>query len=157
MIMAPASPAGPQAVLTATATATVEIWNLVFMQYDRNIAGQLQPLPKPCVDTGMGLERIAAVVQGVHDNYDIDTFQALLKALSEITGCRDFQSASMRVIVDHIRSSSFLIMDGVVPSNEGRGYVLRRIIRRAVRHGYKLNQQQPFFYRLVPALVADNG
>ncbi len=135
----------------------VEIWNLVFMQYDRDISGNLQPLPKPCVDTGMGLERIAAVMQGVHDNYDIDIFQFLLKALSKITGCEDFQSASMRVIVDHIRSSSFLIMDGVVPSNEGRGYVLRRIIRRAVRHGYKLGQQQPFFYRLVPALVKIMG
>jgi len=131
----------------------VEIWNLVFMQYNRNIVGQLEPLPKPCVDTGMGLERIAAVVQGVHDNYEIDTFQFLLKALGEVTGCKDYQAASMRVIVDHIRSSAFLITDGVIPSNEGRGYVLRRIIRRAVRHGYKLNQQQAFFYRLVPALV----
>ena len=153
----PAVAGGPPGSPDSDGDRYVEVWNLVFMQYDRNIAGQLHPLPKPCVDTGMGLERIAAVVQGVHDNYDIDTFQALLKALSEITGCRDFQSASMRVIVDHIRSSSFLIMDGVVPSNEGRGYVLRRIIRRAVRHGYKLDQQQPFFYRLVPALVRIMG
>lgn len=135
----------------------VEIWNIVFMQFDRDPTGKLTSLPKPCVDTGMGLERIAAVMQGVHDNYDIDTFQYLLQALAEITGCTDFQSPSMRVIVDHIRSCSFLIADGVTPSNEGRGYVLRRIIRRAVRHGYKLGQQQTFFYRLVPALVKIMG
>ncbi|MBS0350191.1 MAG: alanine--tRNA ligase [Proteobacteria bacterium] len=131
----------------------VEIWNLVFMQYERDISGNLHPLPKPCVDTGMGLERIAAVMQGVHDNYDIDIFRYLLKSLSEITGCQDLQSASMRVIVDHIRSSAFLIADGVIPSNEGRGYVLRRIIRRAIRHGYKLGKQETFFYRLTPALI----
>ncbi len=135
----------------------VEVWNLVFMQYDRNLSGQLQPLPKPCVDTGMGLERIAAVMQGVHDNYAIDTFKYLLTALAQLTGYQDFQSPSMRVIVDHIRSTAFLIADGVVPSNEGRGYVLRRIIRRAVRHGYKLGQQQPFFYQLVPALTEVMG
>jgi alanyl-tRNA synthetase len=153
----PAVAGGPPGSPDSDGDRYVEVWNLVFMQYDRDISGKLRPLPKPCVDTGMGLERIAAVVQNVHDNYDTDTFQALLKALSEISGHRDFQSASMRVIVDHIRSSSFLIMDGVSPSNEGRGYVLRRIIRRAVRHGYKLNQQQPFFYRLVPALVQIMG
>ena len=135
----------------------VEIWNLVFMQYDRDASGNLQPLPKPCVTPGMGLERISAVMQGVHDNYDIDTFKFLLSALGEITGCQDFQSVSMRVIADHIRSTAFLIADGVVPSNEGRGYVLRRIIRRAARHGYKLDQQRPFLHRLVPALVKIMG
>lgn len=153
----PAVAGGPPGSPDSDGDRYVEIWNLVFMQYERDIAGKLHPLPKPCVDTGMGLERIAAVVQGVHDNYDIDTFQGLLQALGEITVCRDFQSPSMRVIVDHIRSSAFLIMDGIAPGNEGRGYVLRRIIRRAVRHGYKLNQQQPFFYRLVPALIKIMG
>lgn len=135
----------------------VEIWNLVFMQYNRDTSGKLHSLPQPCVDTGMGLERIAAVVQGVHDNYDIDTFQYLLKALSEITGFVDLKFPSMRVIADHIRSSAFLIADGIVPSNEGRGYVLRRIIRRAARHGYKIGQQQPFFHRLTAALVKIMG
>lgn len=149
----PAVAGGPPGSPDSEGDRYVEVWNLVFMQYERDASGNLHPLPKPCVDTGMGLERIAAVVQGVHDNYDIDTFQYLLKELGKITGCEDFQSPSMRVIADHIRSSAFLIADGVVPSNEGRGYVLRRIIRRAIRHGYKLNQQQPFFYRLVPALV----
>jgi len=131
----------------------VEIWNLVFMQYDRNSEGKLTPLPKPCVDTGMGMERLAAVMQGVHDNYDIDIFQQLLQALSKLVDCDDFTNISMRVIVDHIRSASFLIMDGVTPSNEGRGYVSRRIIRRAIRHGYKLGQKNPFFYKLVSELV----
>ncbi|MCH9643384.1 MAG: alanine--tRNA ligase [Gammaproteobacteria bacterium] len=131
----------------------VEIWNLVFMQYERGVDGKLTNLPKPCVDTGMGLERIAAVMQGVHDNYDIDVFQHLLKALSDIVDCDDFTNTSMRVIVDHIRSTAFLVTDGVTPSNEGRGYVLRRIIRRALRHGYLLGQREPFFYKLVPALV----
>ena len=149
----PAVAGGPPGSPDSDSDRYVEIWNLVFMQYDRTISGNLNPLPKPCVDTGMGLERIAAVLQRVHDNYDIDIFQGLLNALSEITDCRDFQSPSMRVIVDHIRSTAFLIADGVVPSNEGRGYVLRRIIRRAIRHGYKLEQSQPFFYRLTPALV----
>ena len=131
----------------------VEIWNVVFMQYEKDLQGQLKPLPMPCVDTGMGLERIAAVVQGVHDNYDIDLFQSLLSALSKLIGYDDFSDKSMRVIVDHIRSCSFLIIDGAIPSNEGRGYVLRRIIRRAIRHGYKLGQQDVFFYHLVQALV----
>lgn len=135
----------------------VEIWNLVFMQFNRDINGKLTKLPKPCVDTGMGLERIAAVLQGVHDNYDIDMFQYLLKSLSKIVDCYDFHNSSMRVIVDHIRSSAFLIVDGISPSNEGRGYVLRRIIRRALRHGFKLGQKQPFFYRLTPALVEVMG
>lgn len=132
----------------------VEIWNLVFMQYNRDKSGKLHALPKPCVDTGMGLERIAAVMQGVINNYDIDLFKFLLKALSEIIDYKDTTHVSMRVLVDHIRSSAFLIGDGVTPSNEGRGYVLRRIIRRAVRHGYKLGAKDPFFYRMVPPLVS---
>ncbi len=135
----------------------VEIWNLVFMQYNRDISGNLVDLPRQSVDTGMGLERIACVMQNVHDNYDTDLFVPLLSALAELVPCDDFKNTSMRVIVDHIRSCSFLIADGVVPSNEGRGYVLRRIIRRAVRHGYKLGQQKPFFYKLVPALIAVIG
>src|SRR5699024_1248939 len=122
---------------------------LVFMQYDRQPDGKLEPLPKPSVDTGMGLERIAAVKQGVHSNYEIDLFQNLLKAAAGATGCDDLENKSLRVIADHIRSASFLITDGVVPSNEGRGYVLRRIIRRALRHGHKLGQDKPFFHTLV--------
>jgi alanyl-tRNA synthetase len=132
----------------------VEIWNLVFMQYNKDRAGELHPLPKPCVDTGMGLERIAAVLQGVVNNYDIDLFKFLLRALVDITRFKDTTHVSMRVLVDHIRASSFLVADGVTPANEGRGYVLRRIIRRAVRHGYKLGMKEPFFYRMVPALVS---
>ncbi len=131
----------------------IEIWNLVFMQYDRSADGTLTPLPKPSVDTGMGLERITAVLQGVHSNYEIDLFKRLLAASVEVTGTADLESASLKVVADHIRSCAFMIVDGVVPSNEGRGYVLRRIIRRAVRHGYKLGQSQPFFHKLVPALV----
>ncbi|HCQ34823.1 MAG TPA: alanine--tRNA ligase, partial [Alcanivorax sp.] len=134
-----------------------EIWNLVFMQYDRQDDGELKPLPKPSVDTGMGLERIAAVQQGVHSNYEIDLFQALLKAAARATGCDDLENKSLRVIADHIRSASFLITDGVVPSNEGRGYVLRRIIRRALRHGHQLGQDKPFFHTLVAELVAQMG
>jgi alanyl-tRNA synthetase len=135
----------------------VEIWNLVFMQYDRSADGVLVPLPKPSVDTGMGLERVAAVMQGVHSNYDIDLFKSLIRAAAEITGTEDLESSSLRVIADHIRASTFLIIDGVVPSNEGRGYVLRRIIRRAIRHGYKLGQTQPFFHKLVSTLVREMG
>ena len=135
----------------------VEIWNLVFMQYDRSADGILAPLPKPSVDTGMGLERVAAVMQGVHSNYDIDLFRSLIRAAAELTGATDLESSSLRVIADHIRACAFLIIDGVVPSNEGRGYVLRRIIRRAIRHGYKLGQTQPFFHKLVPALVREMG
>jgi alanyl-tRNA synthetase len=135
----------------------VEIWNLVFMQYDRSSDGILVPLPKPSVDTGMGLERVAAVMQGVHSNYDIDLFRALIRAAAEITGAADLESSSLRVIADHIRACTFLIIDGVVPSNEGRGYVLRRIIRRAIRHGYKLGQTQPFFHKLVATLVREMG
>ncbi|HTB29861.1 MAG TPA: alanine--tRNA ligase [Steroidobacteraceae bacterium] len=135
----------------------VEIWNLVFMQYDRSADGILAPLPKPSVDTGMGLERVAAVMQGVHSNYDIDLFRLLIRAAAEVTSATDLESSSLRVIADHIRACAFLIIDGVVPSNEGRGYVLRRIIRRAIRHGYKLGQTQPFFHKLVPALVREMG
>ena len=135
----------------------VEIWNLVFMQYDRSSDGVLVPLPKPSVDTGMGLERVAAVMQGAHSNYDIDLFKSLIRAAAEITGTDDLESSSLRVIADHIRACTFLIIDGVVPSNEGRGYVLRRIIRRAIRHGYKLGQTQPFFHKLVATLVREMG
>ena len=135
----------------------VEIWNLVFMQYDRAADGTLTPLPKPSVDTGMGLERIAAVMQGVHSNYDIDLFRDLIAEAARVTGSRDLGSPSLRVIADHIRACSFLIVDGVVPANEGRGYVLKRIIRRAIRHGYKLGQTEPFFHKLVDALVREMG
>ena len=134
-----------------------EIWNLVFMQYNRDISGKLTPLPKPCVDTGMGLERLACVMQGVHDNYDTDIFQELLRALKTLIKSDGTQATAMRVIVDHIRSASFLIADGVTPSNEGRGYVVRRIIRRAARYGFKLGQHNSFFYKLVPALVNAMG
>jgi len=135
----------------------IEIWNLVFMQFDRDEAGTLHPLPKPCVDTGMGLERIAAVLQGVHSNYEIDLFQHLIAAAARETGIQDLHTPSLRVIADHIRACSFLIVDGVIPGSEGRGYVLRRIARRALRHGHKLGQSQPFFHKLVPDLVAAMG
>jgi len=135
----------------------IEIWNLVFMQFDRAADGTMTPLPKPCVDTGMGLERIAAVLQGVHSNYEIDMFQRLIKAAADVTGCKDLHDNSLKVIADHIRACSFLIADGVLPSNEGRGYVLRRIIRRAIRHGYKLGQEGLFFHKLVDALDAEMG
>ncbi len=135
----------------------IEIWNLVFMQYNRDANGQMSPLPKPSVDTGMGLERLAAVLQHVHSNYEIDLFQALIQAAAAATHTGDLQSKSLRVIADHIRSCAFLIVDGVVPGNEGRGYVLRRIIRRAIRHGYQLGQQQPFFHTLVAALDEQMG
>jgi len=135
----------------------IEIWNLVFMQFNKDEHGALHPLPKPCVDTGMGLERIAAVLQHVHSNYEIDLFQSLIKAAARETGCTDLANNSLRVIADHIRACSFLIVDGVIPGNEGRGYVLRRIVRRALRHGHKLGQTQPFFYRLVKDLVLEMG
>ena len=135
----------------------IEIWNLVFMQFNRDEAGTMHPLPKPSVDTGMGLERLTAVLQGKHSNYEIDLFQALVKAAARETHATDLQSPSLRVIADHIRAVSFLIVDGVIPSNEGRGYVLRRIARRAMRHGYKLGRKQPFFYKLVPDLVREMG
>jgi alanyl-tRNA synthetase len=153
----PDVPGGPPGSPDEDGDRYVEIWNLVFMQYDRSADGVLVALPKPSVDTGMGLERVAAVMQGVHSNYDIDLFKALIREAAEITGTRDLDSPSLRVIADHIRACTFLIIDGVVPSNEGRGYVLRRIIRRAIRHGYKLGQTQPFFYKLVPTLVREMG
>ena len=135
----------------------IEIWNLVFMQYDRSADGTLTPLPKPSVDTGMGLERIAAVLQHVHNNYDIDLFSGLLDAVKKVTGTADDTSPSLKVIADHIRSCAFMIVDGVLPSNEGRGYVLRRIIRRAARHGHKLGANEPFFHKLVAPLVDQMG
>ena len=148
---------GPPGSPEAEGDRYVEIWNLVFMQYDRAADGTLTPLPKPSVDTGMGLERIAAVMQGVHSNYDIDLFRHLIEAAAAIVGTDDLKSNSLRVIADHIRASSFLIADGVLPSNEGRGYVLRRIIRRAVRHGYRLGTKDIFFHRLVAPLVEAMG
>jgi alanyl-tRNA synthetase len=150
-------PGGPPGSPDEDGDRYVEIWNLVFMQYDRSAEGVLTPLPKPSVDTGMGLERVAAVMQGVHSNYEIDLFKTLIQAAAVLTGTAELDSSSLRVIADHIRASTFLIIDGVVPSNEGRGYVLRRIIRRAIRHGYKLGQTQPFFHKLVPSLVREMG
>lgn len=135
----------------------IEIWNLVFMQYNRSSDGVLNPLPKPSVDTGMGLERLAAILQNVHSNYEIDLFQSLIAAARSAVGIAEQDNSSLRVIADHIRSCAFLVVDGVLPSNEGRGYVLRRIIRRACRHGYKLGQNQPFFYQLVDELVVQMG
>ncbi len=148
---------GPPGTKDADGDRYIEIWNLVFMQYNRDEQGTLHPLPKPSVDTGMGLERIAAVMQGVHSNYDIDLFQALIRAAARETGAGELADNSLKVIADHIRACGFLVVDGVTPGNEGRGYVLRRIIRRAIRHGYKLGQKRPFFYRLVPDLVAAMG
>jgi alanyl-tRNA synthetase len=135
----------------------IEIWNLVFMQFDRAADGTMNPLPKPCVDTGMGLERLAAVLQHHHSNYRIDLFRALTAAAAELTGCKDQDNASLNVIADHIRACAFLIADGVVPSRDGRGYVLRRIIRRAIRHGYKLGMKKPFFYNMVGPLAEQMG
>ncbi|REE17802.1 alanyl-tRNA synthetase [Paraburkholderia sp. BL6665CI2N2] len=135
----------------------IEIWNLVFMQFSRDAQGNMTPLPKQCVDTGMGLERIAAVLQHVHSNYEIDLFQALIKAAGRETGVSDLTNNSLKVIADHIRACSFLIVDGVIPGNEGRGYVLRRIVRRAIRHGYKLGKKGSFFHRMVGDLVAQMG
>jgi len=135
----------------------IEIWNLVFMQYNRAADGALTPLPKPSVDTGMGLERLAAVLQGVHSNYQIDLFRHLIAAAAELAGSDDLADNSLKVIADHIRACAFLVVDGVLPSNEGRGYVLRRIIRRAIRHGHKLGLKEPFFHRLVPVLVDEMG
>lgn len=135
----------------------IEIWNLVFMQFDRDADGTLHPLPKPCVDTGMGLERISAVLQHVHSNYEIDLFQSLIKAAARETATTDLNNNSLKVIADHIRACAFLIIDGVIPSNEGRGYVLRRIVRRALRHGHKLGQNNPFFYHLVADLCQQMG
>jgi len=148
----PAVAGGPPGSAEADGDRYIEIWNLVFMQYDRDAKGVLAPLPKPCVDTGMGLERIAAVLQGKHSNYEIDLFQDLIKAAARETGQKNLKNPSLNVIADHIRACAFLVVDGVIPGNEGRGYVLRRIIRRAIRHGYKLGQKQPFFHRIVEDL-----
>lgn len=148
---------GPPGTPDADGDRYIEIWNLVFMQFNRDEQGILHPLPKPSVDTGMGLERISAVMQGVHSNYDTDLFQILIKAAALATGITDLQHNSLKVIADHIRACSFMIADGIIPSNEGRGYVLRRIARRAIRHGYKLGQKAPFFYKLVAALIEAMG
>jgi alanyl-tRNA synthetase len=153
----PEVPGGPPGTAEEDGDRYIEIWNLVFMQYDRDTGGDLQPLPKPSVDTGMGLERLAAILQGVHSNYEIDLFQRLIKASAEVVGASDLQDKSLRVIADHIRACAFLIIDGVIPSNEGRGYVLRRIIRRAIRHGHKLGKRESFFRRLVAPLVKEMG
>jgi len=150
-------PGGPPGSPDEDGDRYIEIWNLVFMQFDRAADGTLSKLPAPCVDTGMGLERLAAILQHVHSNYEIDLFQRLIKKAAELTGTKDLENKSLRVIADHIRACSFLIVDGVLPSNEGRGYVQRRIIRRALRHGYMLGQRKPFFHKLVPTLVVEMG
>ncbi|MFO7579579.1 alanine--tRNA ligase [Nitrosomonas halophila] len=144
---------GPPGSKDAEGDRYIEIWNLVFMQYNRDASGQLHPLPKPSVDTGMGLERIAAVMQQVHSNYEIDLFRDLIAAAARVTNTQELSSNSLKVIADHIRACAFLVTDGVIPGNEGRGYVLRRIIRRAIRHGYRLGQKQPFFHLLVNDLA----
>src|SRR5215470_869737 len=143
---------GPPGSSDAEGDRYIEIWNLVFMQFNRDEKGVMTPLPKPCVDTGMGLERLAAVLQHVHSNYEIDLFQTLIRAAVRETGATDYLAPSLRVVADHIRACAFLIVDGVIPGNEGRGYVLRRIIRRAIRHGYQLGQKAPFFHKLVADL-----
>ncbi|MCG8026147.1 MAG: alanine--tRNA ligase [Candidatus Thiodiazotropha endolucinida] len=148
---------GPPGTAEEEGDRYIEIWNLVFMQYNRDADGVLTPLPKPSVDTGMGLERLAAVLQKVHSNYEIDLFIHLIQAAAELTGCSNLEEKSLRVIADHIRSCAFLITDGVLPSNEGRGYVLRRIIRRAIRHGYMLGVKEPFFHKLVGCLCDEMG
>ncbi len=149
----PHIPGGPPGSPEEDGDRFIEIWNNVFMQFNMDETGAVTPLPAPCVDTGMGLERLAAILQHVHSNYEIDIFDALIKAAARETGCTDLGHKSLRVIADHIRATSFLVSDGVVPSNEGRGYVQRRIIRRAIRHGYLLGQKKPFFHKLVPDLV----
>jgi len=148
---------GPPGSPDADGDRYIEIWNLVFMQYNRDSNGELHPLPKPSVDTGMGLERISAVMQQVHSNYDIDLFQDLIKATARVTNTHELEDNSLKVIADHIRACAFLITDGIIPSSEGRGYVLRRIIRRAIRHGYRLGQTKPFFHQLVSDLSAVMG
>ena len=153
----PGIPGGPPGSDDADGDRWIEIWNLVFMQFDRSADGTLTPLPKPSVDTGMGLERVAAVMQHVHSNYEIDLFRGLIRAAAEATGTTDLGASSLKVIADHIRATAFLIADGVQPSNEGRGYVLRRIMRRAIRHGFMLGQRRPFFHRLVAALEQEMG
>jgi alanyl-tRNA synthetase len=148
---------GPPGSADADGDRYIEIWNLVFMQFNRDEAGTMHALPKPSVDTGMGLERLTAVLQHVHSNYQIDLFQSLIRAAARETGTKDLESPSLRVIADHIRACAFLVCDGVIPGNEGRGYVLRRIARRGMRHGYKLGQKKPFFFKLVPDLVREMG
>ncbi|MDC3393439.1 alanine--tRNA ligase [Luminiphilus sp.] len=150
-------PGGPPGSPDDDLDRYIEIWNLVFMQYNRDSSGELHALPAPSVDTGMGLERIAAVLQGVHNNYDIDLFKALIAAAASELEVKDLSHTSLRVVADHLRACAFLVSDGVLPSNEGRGYVLRRILRRAIRHGNKLGATEPFFAKLVPALVAEMG
>src|SRR5262245_12810563 len=153
----PGIPGGPPGSPDADGDRYIEIWNLVFMQFNRDDKGVMHPLPKPSVDTGMGLERIAAVLQHKHSNYEIDLFQDLIKAAARETHQKKLQNPSLNVIADHIRACAFLVCDGVIPGNEGRGYVLRRIARRGMRHGYKLGQKKPFFYKLVPDLVKEMG
>ncbi|SPE20025.1 alanyl-tRNA synthetase [Burkholderiales bacterium] len=153
----PGVPGGPPGSADADGDRYIEIWNLVFMQFDRDAFGKLSPLPRPCVDTGMGLERLAAVLQHVHSNYEIDLFQNLIRAAARVTGAPDLGDNSLKVIADHIRACAFLIADGVIPGNEGRGYVLRRIVRRALRHGYQLGCRTPFFHRLVVDLEKEMG
>ena len=153
----PGIPGGPPGTPEEQGDRYVEIWNLVFMQYNRDAKGVLTPLPKPSVDTGMGLERISAVQQGVHSNYDIDLFRALIHAAAEVIGTGERKSHSLNVVADHTRAAAFLIADGVLPSNEGRGYVLRRIVRRAVRHGHKLGAHETFFYKLIGPLCREMG
>ena len=153
----PAVEGGPPGSPDQDGDRYIEIWNLVFMQYERSSTGELSELPKPSVDTGMGLERLAAVLQGVHNNYEIDSFHQIIKAIAKITKTDDLSHTSLRVIADHIRSTAFLICDGVTPSNEGRGYVLRRIIRRAIRHGHQLGVRDAFFHQLVKPLVKEMG
>ncbi len=150
-------PGGPPGSPDEDGDRFIEIWNNVFMQFNMDETGAVTPLPAPCVDTGMGLERLAAILQHVHSNYEIDLFDALIKAAARETGCTDLNNKSLRVIADHIRATAFLVSDGVIPSNEGRGYVQRRIVRRAIRHGYKLGQKTPFFHKLVKDLVQVMG
>ncbi|MEJ8836332.1 alanine--tRNA ligase [Ramlibacter sp. AN1133] len=153
----PGIPGGPPGSPDADGDRYIEIWNHVFMQFDMQPDGSVKKLPAPCVDTGMGLERLAAILQHVHSNYEIDIFQALIAAAGRETGTKDLANPSLKVIADHIRATAFLVADGVIPSNEGRGYVQRRIIRRAIRHGYKLGRKTPFFHKLVPDLVRQMG
>ncbi|MDO4770021.1 MAG: alanine--tRNA ligase [Brachymonas sp.] len=153
----PHIPGGPPGSPDEDGDRFIEIWNHVFMQFEMHEDGSVTRLPAPCVDTGMGLERLAAILQGVHSNYEIDLFQALIKAAARETGCTNLDNPSLKVIADHIRATAFLVSDGVIPSNEGRGYVQRRIIRRAIRHGYKLGQKKPFFHKLVRDLVQQMG
>src|SRR5688500_3977694 len=149
----PEIPGGPPGSPDEDGDRYIEIWNNVFMQFDMQPDGSVKKLPAPCVDTGMGLERLAAILQHVHSNYEIDLFDQLIKAAARETGEKNLENNSLRVIADHIRATSFLVSDGVIPSNEGRGYVQRRIIRRGIRHGYKLGKKTPFFHKLVPDLV----